>query len=590
MREAMSSGAAEGEEPSSSAAFAHFLRSRLAHHEGDHRRALDELRLALASDDGNPFLLTALAEEHARLSDLDRAERELRRVIERHPDYHPAQLLMGRVLYEAQKVTRAKVHLARAIKLKPKDPDAYLVLTQLWLEQAKPDQAIRVVEELSAAVPGEPIGYKRLGLALAERGDPLRAEKLLRRAVARDPGDFEVWHSLAQLYEASDRLTEAAEAYDKALERDPEHREVLLAAGRLALRTGQLPKAKAYFDQLMGVSEDPELAVKVAFSYLATRQLGEAAEVLDRARSRASGEPRLHFYAGLMREKLGEHSKAAEAYAAVPPGAGELFHEARLHRAQSLSTAGQPKVALDLLRAGLADRPDYLPLYSAYARALERAGQPKEGEAFLRRSLEKRPAPELFEALSSLYERQGRLAEAIDLLTDALRRQPKDEVLLYTLGAAYERKGDIARSLEKMRAVLDVNPKNANAMNFIGYTLAQRGLDFDEAERMLVRALELNPDNGAYLDSLGWVYFRKGEIQRAMETLERALSLTPGEPTILEHLGDVYSRLSRKAQALELYRQALDALIASPELAEHKGQRSALERKLKALSTELPGR
>ena len=115
--------------------------------------ALDELRLALASDDSNPYLMTQLAEQYARGSELDRAELQLKRVIERFPDYPPAQLLMGRVLYEGQKTTRARTHLMRAIKLRPNDPDAYLVLTQLWLDQGRVDDAVKVVEELGIARP-----------------------------------------------------------------------------------------------------------------------------------------------------------------------------------------------------------------------------------------------------------------------------------------------------------------------------------------------------------------------------------------------------------------------------------------------------
>ena len=113
MREAMGLANDESGTPYPSAAsYAHFLKARLAHHEGDHRVALDELRLALASDDSNPYLMTELAEQYARAAELDRAEAQLKRVIERHPDYAPAQLLMGRVLFEGQKATRARTHLA----------------------------------------------------------------------------------------------------------------------------------------------------------------------------------------------------------------------------------------------------------------------------------------------------------------------------------------------------------------------------------------------------------------------------------------------------------------------------------------------
>lgn len=582
MKEAMSSAQEPDERFASAASYAHFMRARLAHYEGDHRLALDELRLALASDDANPFLLTQLAEQYARLTELERAELTLKRALEKNANYHPAQLLMGRVLYEGQKVTRAKAHLQRAIKLKPRDPDAYLVLTQLWLDQNKPEEAVKVVEELASALPGEPIGFRRLGLALAERGDAARAEKLLTKATERDPGDVESWVALAGLYETTNRLQKAEEAYASALERDPENREVLLSAGRLALRLDSVVLARAYFDQLLSLSRDPELAVKVAFSYLAMHRLAAAADVLDATRA-TYGEPRLHFYAGLVHERMRSWGKAADAYGGVTRDAGELFHEARLHRAIALSSLGQHARAIDLLKKGLDERPDYQALVPAYARALERGGQGKEAEAVLVKAVNDKPTPEVFEALSGLYERGGRLADAVTVLMGALKKKPRDEQLLYALGTVYERKGDKTKSLEKMRSVLEVNPENANAMNFIGYLLADTGKDLDEAEKLLIRALELKPDNGSFLDSLGWVYFRRGDTDKAVETLQRANTVSPNEPTINEHLGDAWVKASKKKDAAEAYQRALNALKEDPDLAESKGQRSAIEKKLKAL-------
>ncbi len=582
MREAMSSAQEPNEQFASAASYAHFMRARLAHHEGDHRLALDELRLALASDDANPFLLTQLAEQYARLTELERAELTLNKALERNASYQPAQLLMGRVLYEGQKMTRARVHLQRAIKLKPRDSDAYLVLTQLWLDQNKPDEAVKVVEELAAALPGEPIGYRRLGLALAERGDTARAEKLLTKAVDRDPGDVESWVVIATMFEASNRLQKAEDAYAAALERDPENRDVLLAAGRLALRLDAPVRAHAYFDQLLGLSRDPEVAVKVAFSYLAMHRLSSAAEVLDSTRT-TFGEPRLHFYAGLVHERMKAWAKAAEAYGGVGRDAGELFHEARLHRAIALSSLGQHTRAIELLKKGLEERPDYQPLIPAFARALERGGQVKEAEAVLAKAVNDKPAAEVFEALSGLYERGGRLGEAVNVLTQALRKRPKDEQLLFALGTVYERKGDTQKSIEKMRSVLDVNPENANAMNFIGYLLADTGRDFEEAEKLLMRALEIKPDNASYLDSLGWVYLRRGELDKAVETLQRANAVSPNEPTINEHLGDACARAQKKKDAADAYLRALNALKEDPDLAENKGQRSGIEKKLKGL-------
>lgn len=566
----------------SAASYAHFLRARLQHHEGDHRGALDELRLALASDDGNPYLLTQMGEQYARLSELERAEAQLKRVIDRNPEYAPAQLLMGRVLYEAQKTTRARAHLSRAIKLRPADPDAYLVLTQLWLDQGKTEEAIKVVEDLGGALPGEPVGYRRLGLALAERGDAVRAERLLSRAVERDPGDLEAWTTLARIHESAGRPEKALEAWSRAVERDPENRDILLSAGRLALRLDKPAEARAYFDLLLSLGRDPESVVKVAFSYLAVHRLPEAAAVLDGAR-RQLEEPRLHFYAGLVHERVRNWPKAIEAFDAVRPDAGEILFEARLHKAMSQSALGQHKPALDAFARLAEERPGLSGLLPARARALERAARPKDAEALLLAAFDPKPTAEILEALGGFYERQGRAAEAVTLFSRALQKHPKDEPLLFALAAAQERKGDWQRAVDTMRSVLDANPSNPAAMNFIGYTLADRGGDLDEAERLVGKALDARPDAAAYLDSMGWVAFRKGQYERSVELLEKAVAESPEEPTLLEHLAEACLRAGRKPRAEAVLKRAVQILTDNPDAADRPLQRAELERKLKGL-------
>ncbi|MGV3623286.1 MAG: tetratricopeptide repeat protein [Archangium sp.] len=590
MREAMGVATDETGTPFPSAAsYAHFIRARLAHHDGDHRIALDELRLALASDESNPYLMTELAEQYARSSELEQAETQLKKVIERFPDYQPAQLLMGRVLYEGQKFTRARTHLARAIKLRPSDPDAYLVLTQLWLDQSKYDDAMKVVEELSVALPGEPIGYHRLGLALAEKGDGPRAEKLLLRAVERDPADIEAWGTLARIAEQSGRLTRALEYWERAAERDPENRDVLLNAGRLALRLKKTTEAQAYFAELLGQGKDPEIAVKVSFAYLAAHQLQLAAEVLDQARA-TDTEPRLHFYAGLVHERVRNFTKAAAAFDAVPKTLGEVSFEARLHRAICVSQLGQHRSAIDLLKKLQEEKPELAGIDAALSRAQERAGHLKDAESTLVKSIGKTPTSDVLEALASFYARQNRLKDAVSLLSGAVARSPRDEALTFALATALEKQGDWQKAVERVRGLLDTDSRHAGALNFIGYTMAQHGGDLDEAERLVRKALEQRPDSAAFLDSLGWVLFKKGELEKASDVLERAVDSGPEDATMFEHLGDVSARNGKKTRAHETYTRAIELLQSSPDDAERPNQRAELERKLKLLSPDSKGR
>ncbi|MGO8971677.1 MAG: tetratricopeptide repeat protein [Myxococcaceae bacterium] len=584
MREAMD---AEPGTFASAAAYAHFLLARMGHHQGDERRVVDELRLALATDERNPYLLVALGEAYVRLEDWPHAEAQARAVLDRHPDDFAAELLLARVLYEVHQFPKARAVLRRAQAQRPKDADSYLLLAEISLESGQVDDAIHVVGALADAA-AEPLGLKRLGQALAEKGDPTRAEGLLLRAAHLDPGDVESWVSLAAVQEALGKPAVAEDSLARALEVDPDNRNALLDAGRLALRANAPGRARAYLDRALALSEDPDLTLRVAFTWLSGQRADEASQVLDEARRSGVADPRVSFYAGLLHERGARFEQAVQAYSEVG-AASELFREARLRRAAALGRAGRPAEGVALLRAALVATPDDLALYPAYAEALEVAGKPAEGERFLREAAQARGAPELAEALALLLERQGRTAEAIALLTREVQGRPHQESLLFSLAAAYERAGDHTHSLERMREVLALNPDNASALNFIGYTLTEQDQDLDEAERLLHRALELRPETGAFLDSLGWLFLHRHDYGRAVSTLEHAAALEPDEPVIAEHLGDAYLGVQRRREAAGAYRRALEAARTSTD-PEAAALRPRVEAKLKGLSSDVADR
>jgi tetratricopeptide (TPR) repeat protein len=250
----------------------------------------------------------------------------------------------------------------------------------------------------------------------------------------------------------------------------------------------------------------------------------------------------------------------------------------------ALSSLGQHKAALDAFRKLGEERPQLPGLSAGWARALERAGQPREAEAMLVKLLGQGPGSEALEAVTGFYERQGRLGDAVALYQAELGKRPDDESLRFALAVALERTGAWARAVEEMKVLVVANPRNAPALNFIAYTLAERGGDLDEAERLMKLALLVRPDSPAYLDSMGWVLHKKGETAGALDFLERAVASAPDEPTLLEHLGEASLKGGRKARALEVFRRAVELLKDNPESAERPTQRADLERKLKLLT------
>lgn len=109
-----------------------------------------------------------------------------------------------------------------------------------------------------------------------------------------------------------------------------------------------------------------------------------------------------------------------------------------------------------------------------------------------------------------------------------------------------------------MQKAIVLNPENAAALNYLGYTWAEQGVHLDEAEQLIHRALAIEPNDGFYIDSLGWVYYQRGEYMEAIQHLERAVELVDTDPTLIEHLGDAYSKIGRNSDASRVYQEAMN--------------------------------
>jgi tetratricopeptide (TPR) repeat protein len=109
-----------------------------------------------------------------------------------------------------------------------------------------------------------------------------------------------------------------------------------------------------------------------------------------------------------------------------------------------------------------------------------------------------------------------------------------------------------------LKKVIEINPKHADALNYLGYSYADKGINLEEAHSLITRALELKPDNGYIMDSLGWVYFKSGKYDEALKHLLRAAELVKDDPAVLEHIGDVYKLMGFKGKAKEYWGKAVE--------------------------------
>ena len=164
---------------------------------------------------------------------------------------------------------------------------------------------------------------------------------------------------------------------------------------------------------------------------------------------------------------------------------------------------------------------------------------------------------ELYKRLGEIYFEQNNLESAEKVYRTIVDLSPQDMRARLLLGVIYERLDRIEEAIKEFETVISVDADNHIALNALGYLFAEKGINLDRAEVMIKKALEFQPDNGAYLDSLGWVYFRKGLIEEALKKLKRASGLSE-DPVIFNHLGEVYFSGGDLDNAEESWRRSLE--------------------------------
>jgi len=192
------------------------------------------------------------------------------------------------------------------------------------------------------------------------------------------------------------------------------------------------------------------------------------------------------------------------------------------------------------------------------AMLLSRQKKNDEAIEIVRKLREKSPGDvELMIFLAGQLEEAKRYDEALAVATEATEKAPENPAAWFAVGVVQDKRGKLEEVIAAMEKVIALDPKHATALNYLGYTFADRNIRLPEAEQLVRRALAIRPEDGFFLDSLAWVHYRQGDFRRAEEELRRALNLVPDDPVILEHLGDVLQAQGKGDEAAALFEKAI---------------------------------
>jgi len=324
-----------------------------------------------------------------------------------------------------------------------------------------------------------------------------------------------------------DRCRTVAEAIQRAL-------------GQLLVGDGNLDAALKIFQRLKEQGDVPaSINVKIALIYFQQGNYQQAAEILKELHAEFPERYRITFYLASSLEALEYQDEALALFLSIPE-TDELFYDARVHAAF---------------------------LY-------ERRKEFKACEAVLTDLIAKYPKKVgLARMLAALHQKQDDDQGALEILQQSLALHPDDYKLRFALGVVYNDLGQISESIAVMQGLLKDNPEDAAVLNFIGYTYVEQGIQLDDAEKLLQRALEIKPGSGYILDSIGWLFYMRKDYEKALEYLLAAKKKMDDDPILFEHLGDINL-------ALEDYDEALKNYNSSLELKEDKNIREKMEKLL----------
>lgn len=447
--------------------------------------------------------------------------------------------------------------LKDAIKASPKEPAPYLQLAAIYSKDLKKmDQAMKYAEQALALDPQNIEVYQRFYEIEMAVGQPQKALAALDRALGVQSTDPDFWVQLGKLFASvifkadlppkPEELERVNSIFTKAAELGADDAAVLKDVADYFAASQQIKEALAFYLKVLERAPDDSGArEKLASGFVLTNQWPQAIEMLQE----------------IVRQRP-EKWQAYELLASVYEDEGRSFDR---NNQTDKAKADFAKAAQNYEQSLLinSNRPtNYLRLAELLL------GKLRENERAVRILREARrrfpDLPEMTYYLALALRESKQAQAAVTMFEEALHEAElsSSEIVnarfYFDYGATAEQAGLYDKAADLFKRSIAIDPANAaEACNYLGYMWAEHNMHLEEAEQMIKRALELDPNNGAYLDSMGWLYYRQGKYADALGQLERALKAIPKpDATVLVHIGDTYAKLNRDAQALEYWQKA----------------------------------
>ncbi|HTO92038.1 MAG TPA: tetratricopeptide repeat protein [Candidatus Sulfotelmatobacter sp.] len=508
----------------SAEALQRYTQGRLLEEEGDIDGALGEYYHVLTSDPRSLEAMRRISDLCAQRGDLNRSLEFAERALVVAPNDARSLWLKGSALFNLGRSTEALASLQKCVAADSEQAEYWRTLGRVAERENRLDLVEHAYEETVDLEDGDAEAWFQLAGARARLGDFAGADSALAQSKDLNPLRPGTDFLQAWIDEGLGNDDSAIEMYKHHLSVHPDdtatrQRLVSLLAGRQRWDEAYR-EAKRVREARPSDPEALETEADLAF-HAGQPQAGE--ERLRALRALDSNDPQWVWRSAVV---LSRHQRAAEGVRLA--GDWEKAHP------------GDWRGPMLLARAES--------LNNDFDRALAHA---REAVSLAPDSLAARVL------LGRVSQQAKHWSEAAEVWEKLRQEHPDQPGILLDLAFCKEQMGDVDGSVAVARQALSMAPSQPDVLNFLGYLLADHNRDLAEASELIQKAVAQEPDNGAFIDSLGWVYYRLGRLKEAREQLERAVRLTGGDPVVREHLGDVYRDLKLPELAREQYRKSL---------------------------------
>jgi tetratricopeptide (TPR) repeat protein len=504
---------------------------------------------------------------------LHKAIHEYQEVIRLDPEDMHSALFLGRLYKLNNQPDKAEAIFKKAVEGEPNSRSAVVQLAQIYADQGQYRDAIDLLKK----IPDEEMDSGLLGLlgsAYAHVGEGANAEAAYEKALKLEPENEDVRRAYAETLMSNGKTDEARAQLKTILKNDPQDASTYVRLAHLDRQEGRFDDAASELEHAKSL--DPtsnEVAYEQAILDDVIGKDDQAIQVINQWLQRtekpaaqyteAEAVNRAAFLQLLGRIYSSEekYDQAIDAFKQVLALGGDEAPSGEGLIAETLRLKHEPSQALMELNAAIEKYPKNRALLEARAKLLGQQGHVKEAVSKLQDMLTGSPTDqEIYLAIADVYStaKQYPAAEVAVKKALALIPNPGDqEFARFMLGSVYERQKKYDLAEEEFKKVLAQDPFNDAAANYLGYMLADQGVQLKQSLDYIQKAVKLEPNNGAYLDSLGWAYYKMKRYEQARAPLEKAVQLISDDPTIREHLGYVYLGLGKRDLAVEQWEQAL---------------------------------